>query len=531
MTRNDAVRAASLLALLAATACGDASAPPTPAQADVAEVPVELRHLTSTSCQLGRIFQLATQLSPLRRESFDVKASITVALLFKDHQLAVAQRLVFGVATLLNNPVVLDKLRDPNGAAPPTRPEAISELVNLLFECVALPQPGDISGAYGPGGGVTIIPPEGGTAVSNDRAVGVQIPDAAVDETRLIVFAKLTGADAECLPGSGLHQVVDCYKLSSTPNLPFATAVRLVMCSFDEHDGSEHDHARHDRLRIAKTEDDEESTWKVYDRLSDPIGLECEGKEQHAALGNGVLGTLQRFASAVTRPFRPSIAYAADGMGADIFDFSRATVVDPVAFGTGFEVGDPEFTTTEGAFWHRSTLTGIVNGLAVGEGSLVDLAEGDQSGGALPGPLGGSYSLWYGEAGTGNYRGAPYAGAGSIQGGRSAAPNSGSASSPFFAVPNTMNTTSLSFKTWFEIESVNAGPTSGEGVIFDPFDIMDVTVDVQEGASGIQLDRLNPDVNPTAHREPPSRAVASMCRLRSSTTPSTCPRTAVRRSG
>jgi hypothetical protein len=500
VSRNDVVRAISLVAVLTLGACSDAPSTAAPQARGIGDgVPPEVAHLTTTTCQVTRIFQIATQLSPFRVPNLDLKDRITIILLMKDNRLADAQRLTLALAELLGRPAVIDRLRDPNGALPPTKAEAISELVNLMFECVQLPPPGDISGAYGPGGGIAVVSPEGGTVVSNDEVIGVQISDEATSVARLIALVKIsTTEEQECLPGSGLRQVVDCYQLSSTPDIPFDAKVRLVMCSFDDHDVEGHDHVKHDRLRIAKTEHNNDEAWKVYDQLSDPIGLDCEGKAQQASYENGIMGKLHWFADALTQPFRPKLAYAADGVGADIDAFSRATVVDPITFGTGFEDGEPEFATGE-SFWHRSTLSGIVNGIAVGEGSLVDLAAGDESGGALPGALGGTKSLWYGEDATGNYRGAPWAGGGSplLQvGGRSNAANSGTASSPFFAVPNTLNSTSLSFKSWFEIESVNPGPVTIDDLTFDPFDIMDVTVDVQGGASGVLVKRMNPDENP-----------------------------------
>jgi hypothetical protein len=142
----------------------------------------------------------------------------------------------------------------------------------------------------------------------------------------------------------------------------------------------------------------------------------------------------------------------------------------------------------QNGFWHRSTLAGIVNQAFVD--SLVRLAPGDLSVGALPSPFAGSYAFWYGtEVGlvgseNGNYIGTRSANnvPESFSGGESTAPNGGVLSSTPFVVPADGV---LRFETWWEIESV------------DPhlFDLM--TVQVEEvGVGTTALGSLNPAVDP-----------------------------------
>jgi hypothetical protein len=197
----------------------------------------------------------------------------------------------------------------------------------------------------------------------------------------------------------------------------------------------------------------------------------------------------------VTRPFRPTVAYAIDGVGcvlSALDGFTDFTTVDPVAFESGFEVGETRVGPLPGSaaepvswgatgFWSPASLMGITNGAATA--GLVSLAPNDLSNGALPGPFSGSSSMWFGEAATGNYAG-PLADASA--GGTSAAAQQGRATSPYFSIPNLSNQVVLSFRSWFEIESVN--PSS--------YDQMRVFVEDSVSGASTMLLLLNPPSDP-----------------------------------
>ena len=116
----------------------------------------------------------------------------------------------------------------------------------------------------------------------------------------------------------------------------------------------------------------------------------------------------------------------------------------------------------------------------------VNLADGDQSGGALPMPFAGSYAFWYGQPSSGNYMGSQVSEDGSKSGGTSMAPNSGVFTSPAFFIPDHALPVVLRFDTWWEIESIN--PSS--------FDVMRVSIQDVATTAVTELGVLNPTTDP-----------------------------------
>lgn len=154
-----------------------------------------------------------------------------------------------------------------------------------------------------------------------------------------------------------------------------------------------------------------------------------------------------------------------------------------VFFQDDFET-DPSWTAS--GFWNWSTLDGRVN---LAYPTYVNLAPGDNSGGALPAPVQGSYAFWYGEPFNGNYIGDQDPNDSPGSGGRGIIPNQGDLISPPFTIPANAPNATLRFDTWFEIESVNPN-SSG-------YDLM--TIIVKDEGSGVEeaLTTLNPYVDPT----------------------------------
>jgi hypothetical protein len=149
----------------------------------------------------------------------------------------------------------------------------------------------------------------------------------------------------------------------------------------------------------------------------------------------------------------------------------------------GFEM---ESGWSSNGFWNRSTLTTSPTPISNSAyPSWVNLAPGDDSNGKLPSPFLGGWVFWYGEPEDGNYIGTPQTGQSALSGGTSTAPNSGSLTSPEFLVPSG-GPVSLRFRTWFEIESVDA----------DRFDLMRVVVYDVDANATTELGLLNPVTDP-----------------------------------
>ena len=126
---------------------------------------------------------------------------------------------------------------------------------------------------------------------------------------------------------------------------------------------------------------------------------------------------------------------------------------------------------------------------------LVTLAPDDSSNGKLPDPAQGNYAYWYGNGVAGSFlnkeasllteEGQPVETR--LNGGTSEQGYYGTLTSPVIDLSTTQKPISLSFKTWWEIESVNP---SSRG-----YDAMDVEVSVN-GGEFKKLARLNPLSDP-----------------------------------
>lgn len=122
----------------------------------------------------------------------------------------------------------------------------------------------------------------------------------------------------------------------------------------------------------------------------------------------------------------------------------------------------------------------------------VRLAPNDQSQGKVPEPLQGNTAYWYGDKVNGNFIGAlsDSSTAPEFDGGTSQHDNRGELISPVINLSQYQAPLSLSFKTWWEIESVNP---NNQG-----YDLMNILVSTDGGNSFKTLARLNPLADPSS---------------------------------
>jgi hypothetical protein len=124
----------------------------------------------------------------------------------------------------------------------------------------------------------------------------------------------------------------------------------------------------------------------------------------------------------------------------------------------------------------------------------VRLSPNDLSEGYVPTPPQGNNAYWYGDVVSGNFIGVlnsaknDFEGAIELNGGTSESLNSGALTSPVINLSNIQKPISLSFKTWWEIESVNPNDNG--------FDLMDIQVSVDGGETYKTIARLNPLSDP-----------------------------------
>ena len=151
-------------------------------------------------------------------------------------------------------------------------------------------------------------------------------------------------------------------------------------------------------------------------------------------------------------------------------------------FAEGFEAKNG--WTWEG-FWHLQQNATIMNINVTSQ--YVMLAPNDNSGGYIPGAYAGNYCAWYGEESTGSFIGTPSEDQEQWSGGTGQASNEGVLISPVISLAG-LNQASLSFWSWFEIESVNPNESG--------FDIMEVFVIDVATSVETSLGRLNPYSDP-----------------------------------
>ncbi len=158
-----------------------------------------------------------------------------------------------------------------------------------------------------------------------------------------------------------------------------------------------------------------------------------------------------------------------------------ATTTGQVRFEDDVET-DKSWTRT--GFWHRQQNNASIRNKNFPR--YVKLAPNDNSNAAIPQAFQGQFAFWYGQDTTGSFIGQLSLPQDSLSGGRSLTPNSGALTSP--QINLTADTVAtLSFWTWFEIESVNPNASG--------FDIMEVLV-IRANGDSVSLGRLNPFTDP-----------------------------------
>jgi len=146
--------------------------------------------------------------------------------------------------------------------------------------------------------------------------------------------------------------------------------------------------------------------------------------------------------------------------------------------------------------WHiHPSAAGAVNQLAIGTPTYVSLAPNDTSGGAVPDPIQGARAFWYGDQANGNFIGEQETSSFTQPGDGGTTllsqlnGHSGTLTSPAISLTSaTTDSVRLTFKTYWEIESVNPN-NSG-------YDLMNVYMSLDGGNSYDLVARLNPLSDP-----------------------------------
>lgn len=230
-----------------------------------------------------------------------------------------------------------------------------------------------------------------------------------------------------------------------------------------------------------------DATWSPGDVILTPVAMSIPSlvpDASHSAPGFGV--TIPAGTSLGSHYLLVSVDTAGGIAEVGTANNVAAIPISIVLPGTGAEVTDLAWAP-DGA-WNTPALPGISSALYP---SFVSAPQGDPAPGALPAAFSGARSWWYGSTATGSYIGTQAAGDPTGSGGTSVQAHAGTLSSPVFTVPASHATT-LQFRSWFEIESV------------DPqgFDLMLVYFEPDQGTP-VEIARMNPTVDPDGQPHQP----------------------------
>lgn len=324
----------------------------------------------------------------------------------------------------------------------------------------------------------------GGEATSENQCGGVSVPIQPGGGTILVVGFEVDGDPDPFAPGfqSFRHR----YRFETIPagfefDAPALAAVELIEAGLGEVDLEDVLYAR---LRNG-----------IVQILGEDVGTRDDAGAEELLACTDITVALSGWQGWVARALTPAtkvlgidpLFASPAGLGARVSAFSIYAGVVPIDgdggdgdvtyFADGFEEG-LEWTPT--GFWNRTTGVGIVNTLVP---TYVSLAPDDDSGGALPEAPEGMWYVWYGQAEDGNYIGEQVAEDVPGLGGTSTASHSGSLVSPAFTIPESAEIPALTFRMWYEIESVTP----------QAFDLMTISIIDVEDETVTELLTLNED--------------------------------------
>jgi hypothetical protein len=353
------------------------------------EPPISPSFTIPTSCP--RPIELAALIgalfAPRDLLAFALQLHASINLKMSRGDLAGARKVVLEFIDFTVKSYYAGKLRDPNGANPPTTPEAVIRLIDGLLCWVGLPASGLVLGSPNAAGSpitTKVIGPGGGDLKATDAAgngyAALRVPPGTVSEDRLWVITRRDGLAPQGCVTTDLEQVGLCIDFSVVPAQDLALPVRTVICQSNSNAGLQLAH----QLAGGKVE--------LLAFAADPFDLPCAHLELAPPGGLGRIGrAVWRFGSYLARVAGPPPAYAGHaGLGGLVAPkLSNITAVRVrlgfVTQPTSTEVGVAITPAVQVAFLKAGTRvieadTAVTNPIRVGIGS-------DPSGGATLGGM------------------------------------------------------------------------------------------------------------------------------------------------
>lgn len=331
--------------------------------------PLELAQLT------------AALFAPKDLLAFALQLQNTINLKMSKGDVAGAQKVVLAFIDFTLTSYYQGKLRDPNGANPPTTQEAVIRLIDGLLCWVGLPPSGIVLGPPGTTGSpvtTKVIGAGGGSLVATDNSgsgyAALSVPPGTVSADRLWVITRRDDLTQQNCVTTGLEQTGLCIDFSVVPAQDLLKPVTVEICQLNGNEGLQLAH----QLPQGKVE--------LLVRLDPvPISLPCPHSFSPAPpRGLGSIGrAVWRVGSFVARVLGPKPAFAGhSGLGGLVAPkLSNVTAVQmgPIDFETYPSNGAAtchvcgvtnEFAVSGVSFqWQSTAFPGTTATLADGNGS------------------------------------------------------------------------------------------------------------------------------------------------------------------
>jgi hypothetical protein len=259
------------------------------------------------------------------------------------------QRTVEFIAFFLVPRLKDGRLRDPNGASPPTTAAAVIQLIRDLYVFVGLEAPDIAEEVLGDQGAVGYVDERGGIVTTDNGFAGIAFPPGALDGPVLVTLQRLPDSFP---PRRGplpteLDQFPLFYRVETAPKVgEFNIPARVGICQVTEVTSEFYaPEPAHDRLRIARADPDDPTRIEIpplanaddFLRCVDvdvlppavPPSLRRLGVTETSAAGRGWMLTA-RAVTAALEWLGPAEAHAGHGgKAASLSSLSVFAAVDP----------------------------------------------------------------------------------------------------------------------------------------------------------------------------------------------------------
>ncbi|NIM48026.1 MAG: hypothetical protein GTN78_00480 [Gemmatimonadales bacterium] len=277
-------------AILFAVGCGDQSELPTESSLKKASLPEE----SAPEAQINKLLH-ALLPQPAKKDANKLFAKVKEGMASGNTD--EAREHMFALLDLVLN----TELLEPDDM---TQEEAVSRLIDLLFEFVGLEPPGiNLDDFQGDDAVVDVVPDEGGTAATPSGNAAVEISDEATDQGLLITIRKIV-KEGPCLPIDNA-QLGGCWEYTRSPPGDFILPVTFGAC-FDP--GIYEFTDQLDRFLLHKADDPNlpEGIVTALEATDPPAAVTCEGEfSEEPTLGSN---RLVNFATARWRDLRSGLA-------------------------------------------------------------------------------------------------------------------------------------------------------------------------------------------------------------------------------